>query len=597
MFARFNQKGMRALSLKLDKLRSLMAERKIDAYIVTNIDSHNNGNVSAYWKSRAYVSGFTGSAGTLVIMKDMAGLWTDGRYFIQAEKQLDGSGIELFRSGEPNVPSYTKFFKEKLEKGQTVGFYGQQFSIGAYNDLEKALKEKEIKYSYTDDLVDMIWDDRPEAPSNKVYLHAPPFTAKTSEEKISEVQAKMKEETFDYVLVSGLDAIAWLFNIRGTDVPNLPIVYAHAIISADKAHLFIGKDKISDITLPDSITIHPYEDVAKFLETINDGKLYYNSNVTNYLLSQAVKTKDIVTEYEEDIIQKLKGTKSKEDIANIKNANIKEGVVLTQIFKWLEEEVPKGKLKEADVARKLTELRKNQKDFVSDSFSAIIAYGENAASAHYSPGSEGSDIKPDGLLLVDTGGNYLDGTTDTTRTIAVGALTEEMKRDYTLVLKGNINMSDVVFMKGTTGPWLDILARQAMWKHGINYRHGTGHGIGYFLNVHEGPHTLSMSKNSVELEPGMIISNEPGIYRPGKYGIRTETTIHVTECMKTEDGEFYKFETISPCPIDTTPIIIEMMTQDEIKWLNDYHSNVYEVLSPLLSEDEKKWLKKATAKI
>ena len=586
---------------KLVEIRKLMKDRGLDAYIVPANDSHAGERTTGHWKARSWVSGFTGSSGILIIMTEMAGLWTDSRYHIQAERELKGSGIDLFRFGLPDVPSHTKFLADKLPKDGKLGFDGRTMSTASFNTLKDELKEKNIGYHYKDDLVGMIWNDRPPLSAEKAYFHAPPFATTPASKKIEAVRDKMKEKKYDYYLVSALDAVAWLLNIRGSDIPNIPLIYAHVLISADDAHVFIDISKLDGISsqlTSEGITLHDYESLPGFLSGLKKGKIYYNGAATNVLLSEAIPS-DLEQENktEQDIINPLKAVKSPEDVANIRNAFIKEGAAMVKTLKWIEKNVSRGDLFESDVANVLIENRKLQKDYVYDAFPAICAYGENAAQAHYSPGARGAQIMPEGFLLIDTGGNYLDGTTDTTRTIAVGPLTDNMKRDFPLVLKGHIALNKAVFLKGTTGPAIDILARLPLWQNGQNFGHGTGHGIGYFLGVHEGPHSISISKNAVALEPGMLISNEPGIYKEGKYGIRTECIILVKQKMKTPDGEFYAFEVLTHCPIDKKALDTDLLTQDEIAWINDYHKRTLETLSPHLTQDEQIWLKQATEAI
>ena len=586
---------------KLSEIRVLMAERDLDAYIVTNNDPHGAERTTGHWNARAWVSGFTGSSGTLIIMKDMAGLWTDGRYHIQAANELRDSGIDLFKYGIPDVPTHTKYLSDKLPKDGRLGFNGQTFIASSFSGLKKELESKSISYHYKDDLVDMIWNDRPNLSQNKAFLHEPPFATTPASKKIETVRTKMEEKNYDYYLVSGLDAVAWLLNIRGYDMPNVPMIYGHVFVTATETHFFVDQAKlegIEDRLINEGVTLHAYESLPEFLGGLSEGKIYYNSASTNVLLSEAIPPGlDFDNKPEQDITSPLKAVKSEADIANIRNAFIKEGAVMVKAMKWIDENVANGNLHESDVVNVLTDLRKKQKDYVMDAFSTICAYGENAAQAHYSSGIKGSPIKPEGFLLIDTGGNYLDGTTDTTRTISVGSLTEQMRTDFTLVLKGHIALSNAVFLKGTTGPAIDILARHPIWQSGQNFSHGTGHGIGYFLSVHEGPHSISISKNAVALEPGMLISNEPGIYKEGQYGIRTECIIHVMPYLTTPDGEFYAFENLTICPIDIKALNKDLLTADEITWINDYHKKIRETLTPYLTIDELMWLKRATEEI
>jgi len=582
---------------KLVALRKLMAQRSLDGYIVPSGDAHASEYVSAYWRAREWVSGFTGSAGILVITPKEAGLWTDGRYFIQAKRELKDSGIKLFKMEEPDVPKYQAFLAEKLPMGGKLGFDGRVLTATSFSRLKEDLKEKKITFAYTEDLIDLIWKDRPPMPKEKAFEHAPQFTGKTSSEKLTNVRAKMKEKKITSYLVTALDSVAWLLNIRGSDIYELPVAYAFALITENEAHVFIDSEKISSVNLKDFI-IHEYNELPYFLENINTKKLYCNPNNTNVLLAESIpkemKARNVLKP-EEDIIPLLKAVKSPIELANIKNAFIKEGVVMVKLLRWLDNVIgQKPPVTESVIARILQNYRKEQPHYLCDSFTTISAYGENAAQAHYSCGEIGAPLRAEGFVLIDTGGQYLDGTTDTTRTICLGAVTDEMKRDFTLVLKGHIALSRAVFLKGTTGTQLDILARLPLWESGQNFRHGTGHGLGYCLSVHEGPHNISQHNNAVALAPGMLVTNEPAIYKEGKYGIRTENVLSVTEKEKTPDGIFLSFETLTLCPIDQRAIASELLTETERDWLNSYHKKTYETLSPHLTQPEQDWLKQAT---
>ena len=589
---------------KISDLRALMKERNLDGYIIPSGDAHASEYMSSYWRVRAWISGFTGSAGILVVTHDKAGLWTDGRYHIQAARELEGTGIDLFKDGERDVPTHLKFLADNLPLGGKLGFDGRTTSANEFKNIKNALKDKAITYAYEEDLAGQLWKDRPPMPTAKAFEHEPQFAGLAAAGKLAKVRDKMKEKGFSAYLVAPLDEIAWLLNIRGFDVPNLPVVYAFVLITENEAHVFIDPDKITDISVKlaaQGFTLHDYNALPEFLSKLTGSKLYYNGLKTNMLITEAV-SEGITTESKPiyDIIPMLKAVKSQEEIANIKNAFIKESVVLVKMLKWLDEAVKADsvqKLKEGDIARKLEELRKQQPHFLFDSFATIPAYGPNAAQAHYSPDTDGAQLKADGFLLVDTGGQYLDGTTDTTRTITIGPLTDEMKRDFTLVLQGHIAIARAEFLSGTTGSALDILARLPLWQDGQNYRHGTGHGLGYCLSVHEGPHGITPRHNPVALAPGMLISNEPGIYKEGRYGIRTESIVLVVNKQKNSDGEFLALETITHCPIDLNAIMAEMLTPVERDWLNNYHATTYETLSPHLNDDEREWLKQATRPI
>jgi len=573
---------------KLAALRSLMKERGLDAYIVSG------GDV------RKWISGFTGSAGTVVVTLTEAGLWTDGRYFIQAEQELAGTAIHLYKMGEPGVPAYEAFLLEKLPEGGKLGFDGKIMSAAEFDRLKKQLDPKKLTYVYQEDLIGTLWADRPALPCHPVFEHPPKFAGLSAAEKLRAVREKMKESGITAYLVSALDNIAWLLNIRGQDIPNTPVVNAYVLITEKDAHVFIDPAKVEDIAgklSAQGFMLHSYETITDKLKALKDESIYYNRNVTNVLLSEGAISDALKYVDTRDIITFLKGVKSEAELANIRNAYIKEGAAMTKLLKWLDDSISAGDmLTEDDVEKKLQGFRRQQADYLYDSFGTISAYGANAAQAHYKHKGTGATLQPKGFFLLDTGGQYLDGTTDTTRTVVLGDLTDEMKRDFTLVLKGHIALSCAVFLKGTTGQGLDMLARQPILQSCQNYNHGTGHGIGYCLNVHEGPYGIS-HRSDVALEPGMLLANEPAIYKAGRYGIRTENSIVVKELCQNADGTFYNFETVTYCPYDTRAINVEMLTQAEKDFVNTYHTKVLEVLSPTLTVDEQAWLKVRCARI
>ncbi|MCL2215605.1 MAG: aminopeptidase P family protein [Defluviitaleaceae bacterium] len=575
-------------------LRELMREKNLDAYVIPSGDAHANGYVADYWRGREWFSGFTGSAGTVVVTAEKAGLWTDGRYFIQAAKQLTGTGIDLYKSGQPNVQEYTKFLADNLPQNANLGFDGRVVTAGEFSKIKDALNEKSVVYSYQDDLIGQLWKNRPSFPVEPAFEHAPEFAGALASEKLKSVRAKMKEKNITAYLVPSLDDIAWLLNIRGRDIPNLPVVYAYALITDAEAHIFIDPAKISGLSAKlaaQGFSFHAYDALPKFLITLSTLNLYYNPAKTNTLLAKAIP-KNIKIAKGDDILPAIKSVKSEAELANIKNAFVKEGVALVKTLKWLDECVADSRpLVEGDVVRALQKFRREQAHYLCDAFPTISAYGENAAQAHYNSGETGAAIKPEGFLLIDTGGQYLDGTTDTTRTIALSEPTDEMKRDYTLVLKGHIALSRVIFPTGTLGSALDAIARVPLWEIGQNYNHGTGHGLGYCLSVHEGPQNISPRPNSVALLPGMLLSNEPALYKESRYGIRTENILLVTENQKTA---FLSFENLTHCPIDTKAIDSALLAETEREWINAYHRRTFETLSPYLDTGEKAWLEKAT---
>jgi len=579
---------------KLNKLRKLMLESGLDAYIISSGDSHNNGYMPEYWSTRKWFSGFTGSSGLVVITATEAGLWTDGRYFIQAAAQLANTGIDLYKMGEPNVPTYQKFLADKLPNGGNVGFDGRTFSAEDFAVLKRELHGQKFAFKYNNDLIDKLWADRPPLPTRAAYEHLPKYAGLCASEKLRNVREEMADNNIDAYLVSALDDVAWLLNIRGWDLPCVPVVYAYVLITAADAFVFVDVAKVTDISSKLTslgFTILPYEAVTeKLTELPAENTILYTAAKTNVLVADVISAK--LAENKKNIIAYMKSQKTETELANIKNAYIKEGVATTRLIKWVGEQIHAGKtITEDDVAEKMTSLRSAMDLYVCDSFSTIAGYAANGALPHYRHEGTGDTVKPDGFLLVDTGGQYLDGTTDTTRTFAVGSLTDEMKRDFTLVLKGHIALSTAVFLKGMTGHQLDMLARQPILQSCQNYKHGTGHGIGYCLGVHEGPQGVAHKHSDVTLEIGMIISNEPAIYKEGRYGIRTENVLAVKELCKNDNGIFYAFDDITYCPYDNRAMVKEMLTAAELEFVRVYHEKVQETLAPLLTEDERVWLK------
>lgn len=587
---------------RLKRLRSLMKDRGITAYIVNTADPHQSEYVADYYKSRVWISGFTGSAGTVVITQDEAILWTDGRYFIQAEKELKGSEYKLFKMAIPGFPTYTEWLRDKLNSGDTLGFDGKVFAQSAVESLENEFKEKDIKFIDEYDLVGEIWEDRPNLPKGKVFIHDLKYTGKTGKEKVKEIRDEMKKSNADYFLIGSLDDIAWSYNIRGKDILYSPVVISYALISMDKAYLFIDKEKINDeieaFLKENGIEVFEYEEVIDFVKTISkESKVYLDKSRINRWLYKAIPSKCKIINGM-DITTRLKGMKNSTEIRNQRNAYIKDGVALVKFLYWLDKSVGNIPVTEMSAQEKLLEFRKEQEGFIEPSFGTISAYKENAAMMHYSASeTSNAKIEKEGLYLVDSGGQYFDGTTDITRTVVMGSITEEEKRDFTLTLKGHINLGNARFLYGATGHSLDVLARCPLWQEGIDYKCGTGHGVGYLLNVHEGPHRIAVVANTVVLEKGMIVSIEPGVYKAGSHGIRIENVVVVDEDIKTDSGQFMKFETLSFVPIDLEGVEVSLLSENERIWLNEYHKQVFDKLSPYLNEEEKAWLKEETRSI
>ncbi|MFL0267010.1 aminopeptidase P family protein [Candidatus Clostridium radicumherbarum] len=587
---------------RTQKLRQLMKDNKMDAYIVPSFDAHQSEYVADHFKCREWISGFTGSAGTVVITLEDAGLWTDGRYYIQAEKQLEGSDIKLFRMSDPGVPSYTEWLKEVLKEGSTVGFDGSVFSVDMVNSMEKELKAKKISLKTDLDLIDELWKNRPEIPKGPIFIHEVKYAGKSRVEKLKVVRDEMKNAGANYYLLTSLDDIAWLLNIRGNDVPNNPVIIANAIVGESKCYLFVDALKVpSDVKLElenDDVEINGYNEIQQFLQELKDKDgIIFDANKTNVTLFNSINSNAAKTACS-NVTTKLKGIKNDTEIKNIRSCEIKDGTALVKFIKWLKDSVGKEEITEFSAGEKLEDFRKQQELFIGPSFDTIAGYKDHAAMMHYKAAKETAyTLKEEGFFLVDSGGQYLDGTTDTTRTIVLGKLTEEEKRDFTLVLKGFIALSKAKFLYGATGSSLDILARQPIWEVGLDYKCGTGHGVGFLLNVHEGPQAIRKDVNNIILEKGMILTNEPGIYKEEKHGVRTENMMLVSYDEETEYGQFMRFEAVTYCPIDLAGINKEMLAENEIKWLNDYHKAVFEKLAPHLNDEEKAWLMEETREI
>jgi len=585
---------------RIEALRNLMKERGIDAYIVPSSDPHQSEYVAEHYAARTFITGFTGSAGTAVITLKEAGLWTDGRYFIQAENQLKGSGVTLFKMGESGVLAVEEYLKNSLSIGAKVGFNGQVISVDYFRNLNKTLGSKEFSYELKEDLIDKIWQDRPTKPCTKVILHDVKYTGKSREEKLAKVANEMKAMSADYYVISGLDDIAWLLNIRGRDVQCNPLTVSYVVVSMNKYYLFIDDKKINSSVRAEleraNIEIMPYDGIASFLQNINNGIILLDPAKTNTLIHSAIKVKTVEAM---DITTKLKAVKNDIEVQNVRNAMVRDGVAMVKFISWLKKTIKTRNITEIEASDKLEGFRRQGENFYDLSFGSISAYKSNASMPHYSATKENqATIKPESFYLIDSGAQYLDGTTDITRTIVMGPITAEEKLDYTLVLRGMIDLAKQRFLYGATGSSLDVIARIPLWNEGMDFKHGTGHGIGFFLNVHEGPHRVSMVPNTVRLEKGMITSDEPGVYKANKHGIRTENLLVVQEDVNTPDGgQFMKFETLTLCPIDLEAVDAVLLTSEERSWLNNYHKTVFEKLSPFVEGEDLEYLKAATVEI
>lgn len=585
---------------KLVALRAAMKAQNIDAWIIPSSDPHESEYAADHWNGRIWLSGFTGSAGTVVVLQDKAALWTDGRYFFQAEQELDGSGIELMREGQPGVPSTSQWLKDSLAEGQVVGFDGQVMTLSKTRAFEKAFSGK-LSLKTDLDLLNDVWADRPAMPTNSVFLHSDEMAGKSREEKLAEVRQKMQDAGADNLLVTMLDDIAWLFNLRGSDVECNPVFLAYSLVTQDNVQLFVDDSRIEADALKalsdSSIELKPYASIADALSNLKTSSLLIDPVSTCQWLVDAIPA-DTQTIEASCPVKHLKAVKNAVEIKRMSDCHRRDGVALVRFMHWLEKNIPSGAVTEVNLDEKLEACRADAPEFKGPSFPTIAGYAGNGAIIHYRADEKScKTVEPKGLLLVDSGGQYPDGTTDITRTFACGEMTEEEKRDYTIVLKCHINLARARFLRGTRGLQLDILARQPAWAEGQNYNHGTGHGVGYFLNVHEGPHSVSPRWLDEPLKPGMLITNEPGMYRNNKHGVRIENIMLVEEDIKTDFGEFYKLTDLTLAPIDTRPLLKEMLSAEDVEWLNSYHEKVREELSPLLEEDDRQWLNKVTQAI
>ena len=587
---------------RIEQLRKLMKEKNIDAYVIPSADAHQSEYPTEHFKSRAWVSGFTGSAGTVAVTMSRAVLFTDGRYFLQAEEQLEGTDVELFKMGESGVPTLEEFLKEQLNEEETLGFDGKLFSNLEVDKIKSALNSKNISLSTEFDLIDEIWTDRPELPSGEIFVHNIEFAGKSISEKLELIRTEMDEKGADYYLLSALDAVAWTLNIRGSDIPFNPVVISYALIGQKDARLFIDDAKLNDDTTEylknNNIEICGYNSIEKALKSIKiDESIYFDqSKISEWCFNSIpISVKKISGE---DIVENLKAIKNEIEIENFKNSQQRDGVAMVKFLHWLDKNIGNIEITEISASDKLEEFRREGDNYVSLSFETISGYKDHAAIVHYSATKDTEyKLENKGMLLLDSGAQYLDGTTDITRTIVLGEITKEEKRDFTLVLKGHIALSKAKFTYGTTGTQLDILARMPLLEDGKNFRHGTGHGIGFLLSVHEGPHRISPVYSKVKLESGMLVTNEPGFYKDGEYGIRTENIMLVREDCENEYGDFMKFETTTLCPIDLRGIEKELLNDGELKWLNDYHSDVYRSLRIHLNKQEQEWLKVQTREL
>lgn len=592
---------------KLIELRALMAERGIDVYMIPTSDFHETEYVGEHFKARYFMSGFSGSQGTLVVCKDQAALWTDGRYFIQAAKQLKGSGIELMRMGEEGVPTIVSYIYDHICEHGGFGFDGRVMNTKLAASICAKLSEKQVRIICHEDLVDKIWKERPALPKDPAFFLKECYSGKSTADKLADILVAMKKKQATHHIVTTLDDIAWILNMRGNDIAHFPVVLAYLIITENKHHLFVDNSKLSQELLDNfaqnEIELHPYDAVYEFVKTIpKTAVVMMDKAHVNYAISENLKQVSKIIDCPNPS-QMMKAIKNPVELENNRKAHIKDGVAMTKFMYWLKTNVGKMEISEISASDYLAELRAQQEGFLDVSFDTIAAYKEHAAMMHYSATKE-SDVllKPEGMLLVDSGGQYLEGTTDITRTFVLGAISDEERLHFSAALRGHIALSKAHFLYGCRGTNLDILARGPLWEMGIDYKCGTGHGVGHLLNVHEGPNgfrwrIVSERNDSCVLEEGMTQSNEPGVYVEGSHGIRHENECVVVKGEKNEYGQFMHLETITFVPFDLDGIDPDVLSSYEKQWLNDYHQEVYEKISPYLTEEEKTWLKQATRAI
>ncbi|MCL1943049.1 MAG: aminopeptidase P family protein [Candidatus Azobacteroides sp.] len=587
---------------RLSDLRRMMKQAGVDACIVPASDPHLSEYIASHWKNREWISGFTGSAGTVVVTESKAGLWTDSRYFLQAGGELFGSGIKLFKAGLPKTPSINEWLISELKPGSRIGFDDNLFALAETEKMIETFGKKKIRVDGTFNPFPEIWNDRPGLPDNRLIVYPEKYAGKSVDEKISEIKHGLTKVDANCILLTALDEIAWAFNIRGSDVRANPVVFAFGFISDNEIRLFVSSGKLTDESRSylssQQIQVSGYDDIKNYLSRLDENsRILIDKNKVNAALFNCI-SKQCGVIFEPSPVALLKSVKNPVEIDGFRNAMIKDGVALVRFFRRLENDLGKEPITEMDIADRLIDARKQQELYVGESFATIAGFGEHGAIVHYSANEETNlEIKPDGFLLIDSGAQYFDGTTDITRTVALSELSPQQKKDFTLVMKGHIAIATCRFPQGTRGSQIDVLARKALWDNGLNYTHGTGHGVGHFLNVHEGPQNIRMEENPTQLCPGMVISNEPGIYRTGEYGIRCENLILVIEKEETDFGRFYAFETLTLFPFDQKAIDKACLTSDEITWINQYHQMVYTRLSPYLSEEEKNWLKEKTSAI
>lgn len=594
---------MNEIKLRLARLRELMKREHLSAFIFPSTDAHQSEYVADHWRGREWISGFNGSAGTAVVTMKSAALWTDSRYFLAAEEQLEDTEYQLMRVKMEGTPTIAEWLGKELQDVQSpeVGLDGMVNSYNYVKDLSYSLRKLGgITLRTNLDPLEQIWENRPSLPANPVEIQPLEYAGETLASKVVRIRKSLRELHADGMLVSALDDIAWTLNLRGTDVHCNPVFVSYLLIESDKVSLFVDDNKLSpevkQYLQDNQVSLYNYNKVEKCLESYSEYNILLDGDETSYYLWKTVKCQEIVAAASP--IPAMKAVKNKAEIEGYRSAMLKDGVAMVKFLKWLKPAVEAGGQTEISIDEKLTSLRAEQKLFRDISFDTIAGYAQHGAIVHYEATPETDVVlKPEGLILIDSGAQYQDGTTDITRTIALGAVSEEMKHIYTLVLKAHIQLELVKFPDGASGTQLDAVGRECMWREGYNFLHGTGHGVGSYLCVHEGPHQIRMEWMPTPLRAGMTLTDEPGLYLAGKFGVRIENTVLISDYMSTEFGKFLQIEPLTLCPIDTTPIDVDMLLPEEIDWLNAYHHSVYEKLSPFLDEEEKIWLENATKPI
>lgn len=594
---------MNEIELRLARLRELMKREHLSAFIFPSTDAHQSEYVADHWRGIEWISGFNGSAGTAVVTMKSAALWTDSRYFLAAEEQLEDTEYQLMRLKMEGTPTIAEWLGKELQDVQSpeVGLDGMVNSYNYVKDLSYSLRKLGgITLRTNLDPLEQIWENRPSLPANPVEIQPLEYAGETLASKVVRIRKSLRELHADGMLVSALDDIAWTLNLRGTDVHCNPVFVSYLLIESDKVSLFVDDNKLSpevkQYLQDNQVSLYKYNKVEKCLESYSEYNILLDGDETSYYLWKTVKCQEIVAAASP--IPAMKAVKNEAEIEGYRSAMLKDGVAMVKFLKWLKPAVEAGGQTEISIDEKLTSLRAEQKQFRDISFDTIAGYAQHGAIVHYEATPETDVVlKPEGLILIDSGAQYQDGTTDITRTIALGAVSEEMKHIYTLVLKAHIQLELVKFPDGASGTQLDAVGRECMWREGYNFLHGTGHGVGSYLCVHEGPHQIRMEWMPTPLRAGMTLTDEPGLYLAGKFGVRIENTVLISDYMSTEFGKFLQIEPLTLCPIDTTPIDVDMLLPEEIDWLNAYHHSVYEKLSPFLDEEEKKWLENATKPI